>query len=628
MPSPQEHLVLTLATSRLKQARVDLQRGRPGASNPQEVVVALGRAQAHAERVWENIADKDSVPLSVFLELFKEIIRSAHQFLEYTQYMPRIPSPTAGVLFDRSASVRLRETIASAAESSLQLIEAQCRHSDVDLSLTDVIELQICVLTCRFHARPTDEGHGLWGDAKAILGTIDRHIADATPDPLQYLPWARVALLRMLAISNPGVYGRLILKISIDLKDRDVAWQILLAQLHFAADFNEPFACLSALESMIAEIKDLPTDRRRGMSVMAVAPIQYFAGVLIGKGDQISALRALQAYGSLSGQAAAVGDTLTTFMYGPSVFAVLHASGETFAMRAPIDEMTFTQFMGASEGALPKEVASYRKNLSRQLAPIVKDSRVVASPHLTLDPIGVTAWIPWHGLTSTGGRSFASAASLSWRHPAGQTEVRAHIETETLNDNTRSAELLIVDTSIRSSAEVKRIWLNAHNGDISSIFEFNSTITTTTAQEILQAVSGSRDCVFYGHATSDVYDPSVRGLLASPSELLVAEQIMSQSLNHVSSLLLIACEGGRSHPFEAASSPAHAFAMSGVKTVTATLWTIFAEDGRRYFERVMQRISTGPCEHSLTTWRVLNRQVDQVSLPFYCSTSDIIRPLA
>jgi hypothetical protein len=596
----------------LNNARRALQQGRPGAANPHAVLMSLAKAQLEAAIAWDLAVTAYRIPFQFFLELCKEQLRGASQYLEYTQYMPNLPDPVQGRRLDEAQSSHFRSNISSQAVGNWKLLEAQLEVNEITLDTAEHIELKIAALSCQFHVRHIEPDVNLWRAIEDTLSDVEEHLAAGTEDAHEFLPWARISLLRMLLPRDVSRYGRDILNTVPDFADRDVAWQLILVQLQLGADLGLPEAAISAFEALVPEILTRQISDRRGMVVLALAPVQYCAGTLADRGDLSGAKRILYALTALGGQALPVGEILTTFIFGSNIYAIFDSHSPAVLFKAELDKETFSAFLQASEDARPKNASLLRKNLSRQLSVIAKDSRLTSTTSLTLNPLGVTAWIPWHGLTSHDGSPFAQTSSLQWIHPLARTS----------SDGSASflSGRLVIDRSIPGSAEIIQAWSEATGFRADAVFAYDSVKGSHNANTVLDAIAESPICIFFGHATSDVFQPEHRGLVVGPNIILTTDQIRSASMHAVDYLLLIACESGRSHPFEPASSPAHAFAASGVKTVTATLWSILIEDGKRYFMRVLTRAKTDPREHPLETWRSLIRRVDQVSLPFYCTT--------
>lgn len=546
------------------------------------------------------------------MDFHRESIRAAAQYLESAQQLLRLPDPRTGDFLTTEDSVTLRSdqlNIAQKAESSFAQLASISSHP---MPQPVQFEISALVLTAGFHANGGIALPSIVADAEKLLEDINVFPMGGE-DKEELVPWSRIAMLRLLSAQGDPQYTQLLLEAATDLDDRDVAWQLLLAQLPLSVDNSAFELPIRTFDLMVDEVLSRPLKDREGLSVMATDPVQYSAGVLVRAGKLRHAKRLLGAFARLSGQQPTTNTGLVTFISERKVYAILSIDGKDSLFVAPIDARAFTAFIEASVEERPKQLAVQRRSLSSQLSPITQDQRILAAAPLEIDPFGFTSWIPWHGLSSTGGSTFASTASLRWRHPLTRTEPLEH---SPFRDG-----VLVVDRSISGSRSIVRKWRELVGDRSGAVKEFDSTQRDSASTFVLDAMGSATHTVYFGHAQNDPLDPLRRGLVVGRDEFLGPERIRAAHLGHVQSLLLIACEGGRSHPFLSANSPAHAFASAGIQTVIATLWSILAKDGARYLERFLNHARTNPDLRADEIWSKLIANVDQVSLPFFCMTA-------
>lgn len=600
---------------RLNAARAAAKHARPGVGDPLVVLVELGRALREASKVFDDAGanrGRPAVPKLVLADFFREIGRTNVQFLELAAGMTQLPSPNTGDLLDPMSSGRYRDGARQVVNNARVCFEGVM--DDIPLPLR--LEWEALSLTATFHVRvspidPADIAREAVGPlvpaAQQLLVATEQGLVEGVADPEELLPWARFAAVRILMHHDPALAAPMLDMSAAELVDPHVRWQLVLAQLQVTAEQGDPSLVLQHFSDLVTEQFAASSVERLGRSVTATLPVLITAGRLIERGLLDDASAVLEDLSRLAGYAATNDPLLRVFEVNGKVHSILEFSGVRHLATAVADAQASMKLVKASADEDPDRTFRERKSLGRGLRPILGQEALEGVTSLTIDPVGFCSWWPWHAFATGQGVSFSEKVQLRWRHPRPRQGGLSPKQ---------SSRVLVIDTSLPQAESIIRTFGRLLPDD-SRIVRFNSEAGDVAARDLLQAMDSAGLCIYFGHAASDTFDASKSGLLVGPLQRSVSlDAISTANFHNLRSLVLVACEGGRTSPFLAGRSPAHAFAQAGVTDIVASLWTIWAKDGAAYLENLIKEMAKDSGVNLYEAWRTLAKKATPASTPF------------
>lgn len=594
---------------------------RPGIGDPQRILTELGSALRVASNKYDEILKQvGTIDMLSLLKFMRQQARACAQFLEYAQDIDLLPNPDTGAVLDVETSKRYRLGLQKVIKEAGGLLHRFLGESYPPLIR---LELEALLLSAKFHNQKwlllDDEtsqtiSESILLDAERLLAKSDLESQKATPDLEELLPWIRVSALRVLLLmhDSPEQAALALMSAGENLIDKNLAWELSLVQLQLAADSGATEDVVRAFSKLASAAKELPWVERAGMLVMATNPVTYAAAALVDSRNLDTAADLLETYSQLGGYLHVEGNLLQLFVARGNVYGILTVDGERSVITSKLNSKACESMFEASLDGNPNRSFESRKALGRSLRSIIE--AILSTSSLTLDPIGLTAWWPWHAFSTGSGVSLSLETELHWRHPRQSEQKPSPLQIDDA--------VLVVDTALSQSKTVINAWRRLTKDRPDAIFAFDSDAGGVLPEDMLKAIDSASFCIYYGHGISDPLDASGRGLGIGPDSILTLHDITGRKYLKLESLILVACEAGRSTPFLPGASPAHGFAMAGVSTVVSTLWTIYADAGAMYVKDLIKELEAMTTAEAAQAWRALSKRVTPERTPFFCMTQN------
>lgn len=600
---------LIAAAYTLNVARDSAKKGRAGAANPISNIVLLSDCLRDNNMIRDvALGSGDQSDRARFL---REMFKTQVQYLELSKNLAQLPKDHRGYAFDEEHSLRIRQGI-------LTVMERLGAEFEI-FPEPERLEMETILLLAKFHVSTWLEGSFLvtvLNDIKGIAENIIKRSESIDPrsDPHQFAPWCQFsALVVMIQCGLPISHESrdFLFQISPeDIEEDWIAWNIVLAQVQLSDSLVRRQKAIVSLNGVVPRYSD-SLEKQLALRATGMHPVLAAAAELCEAGNLDIALSLLQANCLLQGIGKPFGlNAVFLFFVDGYVYSLICEDLSLELIRVQINQDTISSFMAASEAAEPEEVFAARKNLAKAVRPIT-ERLAERADFLTMIPFGLVSWWPWQSFSSGSGQSLCDARDIDWIHPAGDPNVG----TVSLDKWAASESLLVIDTSFNEASMIKRTWQEKIGRD-ARVLEFSSVnCGNGSPKALLEVMAKYRNCLYFGHASSDPLDPHAGGLSLDHGSVASISDIHKRNFTVIENLILIACEGGRDGVFVSGVSPAHAFAHSGVRCVVSTLWAIFAKDGGKYAVDILNELGNGRDLRS--SWRHMGAKARPDRAPFF-----------